>query len=175
MSWQGQMSTIVRHLINDLDPENYKYSTKRIETSILVAGYLVLKDATFDNPYNINVELCELVPDPTESAYNDSNFVILTCLRTACIIIGSEVRVEASNAISIKDGPSAIDLRGVAGTLTMLYKDLCEKYEKSLYDYKEYGVESAGQVILGPYSPGSDSVVRNYPTYDHRGGGYFTL
>lgn len=175
MSWQGQMSTIVRHLINDLDPSNYKYSTKRIETSILVAGYLVLKDATFNNPYNINVELCELVPDPTEETYKDSDFVILTCLRTACIIIGSEVRVEASNAISIKDGPSAIDLRGVAGTLTMLYKDLCEKYEKSLYDYEKDGVVSAGQVILGPYSPGSDLVARNYPTYDHRGGGYFTF
>jgi hypothetical protein len=175
MSWQGQMSTIVRHLINDLDPSNYKYSTKRIETSILVAGYLVLKDATFANPYDINVELCELIPDPTEQQYKDSDFVILTCLRTACIIIGSEVRVEASNAISIKDGPSAIDLRGVAGTLSMLYKDLCEKYEKSLYDYKEDGVVSAGQAILGPYSPGSDLVARNYPSHDHRGGGYFTF
>lgn len=175
MSWQSQMSTIVRHLINDLDPTNYKYSTKRIETSILVAGYLVLKDTSFNNNYNINVESCELVPDPTEEISKDSDFVILTCLRTACIIIGSEVRVEASNAISIKDGPSAIDLRGVASTLAMLYKDLCEKYDKSLSDYKEDGVVAAGQAILGPYSPGSDFVARNYPTYDHRGGGYFTF
>ena len=175
MSWQGQMSTIVRHLINDLDPENYKYSTKRIETSILVAGYLVTKDAIFNNTYNINVEYCELIPDPTEDEYKDTDFVILTCLRTACIIIGSEIRVEASNAISIKDGPSAIDLRGVASTLTLLYKDLCDKYEKSLYDYKENGIVSAGQAILGPYSPGSEYITRNYPLDDHRGGGYFTF
>jgi hypothetical protein len=173
MSWQGQMSTIVRHLINDLDPSNYKYSDKRIETSILVAGYLVLKDTSFNNNYNINVEHCELIPDPTDSETKDSDFIILTCLRTACIIIGSEVRVEASNAISIKDGPSAIDLRGVAGTLTMLYKDLCEKYEKSLFDYKEDGVAVAGQAILGPYSPGSDFVIRTHSETDLRGGGYF--
>jgi hypothetical protein len=173
MSWQGQMSTIVRHLINDLDPSNYKYSTKRIETSILVSAYLVLKDATFDNPYDINVEQCELIPDPTEQQYKDSDFVILTCLKTACIIIGSEVRVEASNAISIKDGPSAIDLRGVANTLTMLYQDLCAKYDKSLFDYKKDGVADAGQVILGPYSPGSDGVARTHTYTDPRSGGYF--
>lgn len=175
MSWQGQMSAIVRHLINDLNPSNYKYSEKRIETSILVAGYLVLKDADFDNAYNINVESCELNPDPTEQSTKDSDFVILTCLKTACIIIGSEVKAEASNAISIKDGPSAIDLRGVANTLTILYNDLCAKYEQSLYDYERDGIITAGQAILGPYSPGSDSVARNYPTYDHRGGGYFTF
>jgi hypothetical protein len=173
MSWQGQMSTIVRHLINDLDPSNYKYSTKRIETSILVAAYLVLKDATFDNIYDINVEHCELIPDPTEQQYKDSDFVVLTCLKTACIIIGSEVRVEASNAISIKDGPSAIDLRGVANTLTMLYQDLCAKYDKSLFDYKKDGVADAGQVILGPYSPGSDGVARTHTYTDPRSGGYF--
>lgn len=177
MSWQGQMSTIVRHLISDLNAENYKYSTKRIETSLLVSGYIVLKDTdfSFDNKYNINVESCELSPDPTEESTKDPDFIILTCLKTACIIIGSEVRVEASNAISIKDGPSAIDLRGVANTLTLLYKDLCDKYEKSLYDYKEHRVVSDGQAILGPYSPGSDYVSRNYPTYDHRSGGYFTF
>lgn len=176
MSWQGQMSTIVRHLINDLDPSNYKYSTQRIESSILVSGYLVLKDIDYDKSYDINVEQCEIIPDPTEEGSKDADFIILTCLKTACIIIGSEVRVEASNAISIKDGPSAIDLRGVANTLTILYKDLCEKYDKALYDYKEGGVISAGQAILGPYSPGSDYITRNYPTYDHRsGGGYFTF
>jgi len=177
MSWQGQMSTIVRHLINDLDPENYKYSTKRIETSLLVSGYIVLKDAdfSFNNNYNINVESCELSPDPTEESTKDPDFIILTCLKTACIIIGSEVRVEASNAILIKDGPSAIDLRGVASTLALLYKDLCDKYEKSLYEYKENGTATAGQAILGPYSPGSDYVSSNYPTYDHRSGGYFTF
>ena len=49
MSWQGQMSTIVRHLINDLDPTNYKYSTKRIESSVLVAAYMVSIEGEFKN------------------------------------------------------------------------------------------------------------------------------
>ena len=40
MSWQGQMSTIVRHLVNDVDSSNYKFTADRIETTILVAAQL---------------------------------------------------------------------------------------------------------------------------------------
>jgi hypothetical protein len=172
MSWQGQMSAIVRNLINDLDGTNYKYSPKRIENTILVASHLVLFDTSFNSDYSVNVEKCELSPDPTETEPKDTDFIVLTCLRTACIIIGSEVRTEASNAISIKDGPSAIDLRGVAGTLSLLYKDLCAKYEDALDHYKRDGVVAAGQAILGPYSPGSDFVIRHYSKND-RDGYYF--
>ena len=30
MSWQGQMSTVVRHLINDVDPTAYTFTPSRI-------------------------------------------------------------------------------------------------------------------------------------------------
>lgn len=171
MSWQGQMSTIVRHLINDLDPSDYKYSEKRIETSILVSAYLVANEADFPYEYDINVERCNIDPDPTEDNTSDKDFVVLTCLKTACIILGSEVKSEASNAISIKDGPSAIDLRGVASTLSVLYKDLCDKFDSAMMDYRA-GSSVAGHAILGPYAPGSDFITRNYDDHGHRGG-YF--
>lgn len=170
MSWQGQISTMVRHIINDVDPTSYKYSVSRLETTILVAAQLVSEDLDFDNDYVVNVETCSLSPDPTDSP-KDNSFINLTTLKTACIIIGSEVRSEASNAISIKDGPSAIDLRGVSNTLNILYKDLCAKYEQLTYDYVAGG-SLAGQAILGPYSPGSDFVTRTHNNYDFRGG-YF--
>ena len=170
MSWQGQMSTIVRHLVNDLDSSSYKYSTNRIETAILVAAQLTTMNVDFDNTYSINVETCKLDPDPTETGTRDDAFVALISMRTACIILGSEIRSESGNAISIKDGPSAIDLRGVTQTLAILYKDLCEKYEHLLLEYRA-GNSAAGQAILGPYAPGSDLLSgRNY--VDHRAGGY---
>ena len=53
MSWQGQMSTIVRHLVNDLDPATYKYSDNRIETSILVASQLMIMNVDFNNNYDV--------------------------------------------------------------------------------------------------------------------------
>lgn len=173
MSWQGQMSTIVRHLVNDLDPATYKYSDNRIETSILVASQLMIMNVDFNNTYDINVESCKLSPDPTDSDTKDNPFITLSSLRAACIIIGSEIRSESGNAISIKDGPSAIDLRGVTATLTVLYKDLCEKYEHLLMEYRA-GNSVAGQAILGPYSPGSETLQRNYGP-DYRSGGYFNL
>jgi len=173
MSWQGQMSTMIRHIIGDLDPSNYKYSPYRIETTILVAGQLVTFDVDLRNSYTINVEQCTLLPDPTRDETRDNAFINLTVLKASCIILGSEIKTEAGNAIAIKDGPSSIDLRGVSGTLQILYKDICSKYDKLLLDYKSGGT-LAGQAVLGPYSPGSDFVSRNYSYYDDRSGGYFS-
>ena len=170
MSWQGQMSTVVRHLINDVDSTAYTFSDNRVETSILVAAQLSLMKVDYSNEYTINVEACTLSPDPTDTDTKDDPFIALTCLRAACIILGAEIRKESGNAISIKDGPSAIDLRGVTSILAVLYKDLCAKYEHALLEYRA-GNSINGQSILGPYSPGSDLINRNYS--DHRSGGYF--
>lgn len=172
MSWQGQMSTMIRHIIGDVDESNYKYSAHRLETTILVAAQLVTFDADLANSYTINVEQCRLSPDPTDSETRDDAFINLAILKAGCIILGSEIKTEAGNAIAIKDGPSSIDLRGVSSTLQVLYKDICMKYDKLLLDYKSGGT-LAGQAILGPYSPGSDFISRNYNHYDDRSGGYF--
>ena len=110
MSWQGEMGTIVRHLINDVDSSSYSFSTSRIETSILVAAQLSSFNVDFTNEYTINVEGCSLSPDPTDTDTKDNAFLAIICLRAACIIVGSEIRSESGNAISIKDGPSSIDL-----------------------------------------------------------------
>jgi hypothetical protein len=161
---------MVRHLINDLEPSNYKYSDDRIETSILVSAQMLTIETDFTNSYFIDIANGDLSPDPT-AGDKDNAFINLTALKTACIIIGSELKTEASNAISIKDGPSAIDLRGVASTLSVLYKDLSDKYAKLLLDYRAGG-SIVGHAILGPYSPASDYVVRTHGDYDSRGG-YF--
>jgi len=171
MSWQGQMSTIVRYLVNDVDSSNYKFSDIRIETSILVAAQLVSSQVDFPNTYDINVESCTLKPDPTDDNSKDDDFVTLICLKTACIILGGDIRGESGNAISIKDGPSAIDLRGVTQTLLALYQDMCKKYEEALFTYESGESSINGQAILSPYSPGSDLISRH--GVDHRSGGYF--
>ena len=168
MSWRNEIPLIVRYLIDDINSS--KYSDERIETSILISAQLILMETRFDNEYTINIVNNQLSPDPTSP--RDDSFITLTALKTACIIVGSEIKTESANSISIKDGPSSIDLRGVSSTLVVLYKDLCEKYDKLLRDYKENKVVTAGQAILGPYSPASDYVTRTHGDYDHRGG-YF--
>jgi hypothetical protein len=162
MSWQGQMGTMLRYLINDTDPDNYQFTDTRIETLLLVAAQLTSMETVFSNSYQINVESCLLSPDPTDAETKDNNFINLVVLKAACVMLGSEIRSEAGNAISIKDGPSAIDLRGVAGTLSTLYTDICAKYEELKLSYEKGVSLDLGAGILGPYAPGSDYVVRGY-------------
>jgi len=167
MAWQITIPTMVRYLISDVDDSNYKYSDSRLEKTTLIGAQLVSLELDFPNIYEVDIENDILTPDPTETTTKDSSFINLVALKTACIIIGSEMKAEAGNAISIKDGPSAIDLRGVSSTLGILYKDLCSKYTKMADDYKFTG--ETGQAILGPYSPGADFIARTHNDYDHRG------
>lgn len=169
MAWQTELTTIVRYIINDLDNTRYKYSDERIETTVVIASQMVILDISLQAQYDVSIQNISISPDPTEIVPKDNVFINLTALKTACIILGSEVKTEGGNAISIKDGPSAIDLRGVASTISFLYEDICGKYEKLLKDYKEDLVVAAGQAILGPYSPGADFVSRTHNDYDHRG------
>ena len=53
MAWQGQISTMVRHIISDVDPTNYKYTPRRLETTILVAAHLLSTEVDLKNNYDI--------------------------------------------------------------------------------------------------------------------------
>lgn len=163
MHWQEHTNIMVRHLINDLDVNNYKYTDERINSTVAVAAQLVVLELDFKNEYTVDVILQDIDPDPL----TDNMFINLIVIRAAIIIIGGEVKSESANAIAIKDGPSSIDLRGVSATLFSLYKDLSEKYDNLAENYGYSGV--AGKAILGPYSPGSDYVTRTNNDYNFRG------
>lgn len=94
MSWQGQMSTVLRYLIDDVDSASYKFSDDRIETTLIVAAQLVTLEVDLGNAYTINVEACSLSPDPTDADTKDNAFINLVCLKAACVVIGSQVRSE---------------------------------------------------------------------------------
>jgi hypothetical protein len=163
MHWQDYTNLMVRTLINDLDETNYKYTDSRIDSTIAVAAQLVILELDFKNKYVVDVIQETIEPDPAD----DNQFINLLVYRAAIIIVGGEVKIEASNAIAIKDGPSAIDLRGVSSTLLALYRDLSNKYDSIVQDYG-YST-NIGSAILGPYSPGSDYIVRTFNDYDFRG------
>lgn len=173
MSWQGQMGTMVRVLVNDVDPENYTYSNNRIESTILVAAQMAQISDTFASKYDVNVETCLLSPDPTDDP-EDPAFITLVSLKAACIILQGEYKKAADCAIYVKDGPSALDKRGVPAALGMMQKDVCARYDQLLLEYRA-GNSIAGTAILGPYSAGSDLVSRNYNYGGHRAGGYFDI
>ena len=162
MSWKTDLVLMIRSIIGDLDKS--KFTDERLRQILVIGAYNVVGDADFTNTYTVNVAEVSISPDPIGQA--DVDFNVLTVYKSACILIGSEVKTESANAISIKDGPSAIDLRGVANSLHVLYKDLCQKYDELLKTY-QYNNTWVGQAILGPYSPGS--MVVGGTEIDHRG------
>ena len=158
--WKISMVLMLRALIGDLDSS--KYTDSRLRQILAVGAYSLLTDADFSTDYSVDVAQVSITPDPVFN--DDADFVVLTVYRSACLLLGSEVKTESGNAISIKDGPSTVDLRGVAGSLMMLYRDVCTKYDDMLNSY-QYNNTSVGQAILGPYSPGSWSVGSSINAY----------
>ncbi len=160
MSWKIDMVLMLRSIIGDLD--GLKYTDERLKQILVIGAYNVQNQATFANTYVTSVGQVSISPDPIDTG--DSDFAVLSVYKSACILIGSEVKTESANAISIKDGPSAIDLRGVSGSLSSLYSSICSKYEEMITKYqyeKGDGGSPIGTAVLGPYSPGSWGVAQN--------------
>ena len=157
MTWQNEMSIILRHLVNDLDSSSYTFSDDRIEETILVASQLVLHEADFENTYTVDVDASSLSPDPTSASNKDDAFISLICLKSAYILLGSELKTHSLNAISLKDGPSALVLWGIVQGLNILFTDIAKRYDEAKIQY-QLGGSIAGQAVLSPYSPGSDGV-----------------
>lgn len=159
--WQVDMVLMLRSVIGDLDGS--KYTDERLKQILVIGAYNVQNEASFANTYTISVGQVSLAPDPITTG--DSDFAVLSVYKSACILIGSEVKTESANAISIKDGPSAIDLRGVSGSLSALYSSICSKYEEMMtkYQYESGNGDGTpvGTAVLGPYSPGSWGVAQN--------------
>ena len=166
MPWQNEMTVIVRHLVNDLDSTDYTFSDDRLEEAILVSSQLSILEIDFEQTYTIDVDSSSLSPDPTDSSGKDDSFINLVSLKTAQMLIGSELKTHSLQAVALRDGPSSIDLRGIVSGLKLLFDDINRRYDEAVTQYKLNGV--VGQAILGPYSPGSDSVARTH--LSHRAG-----
>ena len=148
MSWQNEMVRILRFLINDIDASSY--SDDRLEETILVAAQLQYASIDFPNTYTIDVDGLVLSPDPT-SVTKDDWFINIVCVKTACIILGSEAKTLAAQSYIIKDGPSTIDVSRAYTAAQQMYKDMCDKLAFMIMDYK-VGNSVAGHAVLTPYT-----------------------
>lgn len=150
MSWQNELTIMVRTLINDLS-EPYQFSDNRIEQVLTVAGKYVQFDVNLDHSYAIDVVDLNIDPDPTLD--NDAVFISLTCLKAACIIDQSIYRTKAAlEGIRAALGPAQLAIAGQsAAWKTMLDNGPCAAYEEltSHWDVKE---ATAIAAILSPFA-----------------------
>jgi hypothetical protein len=150
MSWQNELTIIVRTLINDLT-EPYQFSDSRIQQVLTVSGKYVQFDVNLDHSYQIDVVNSSISPDPTED--NDSVFISLVCLKAACIIDQSIYRTKAAmEGIRAALGPATLAISGQSSAWrTMLENGPCASYEEltSHWDVKE---ATAIAAILSPFA-----------------------
>lgn len=150
MSWQNELTIMVRTLINDLT-EPYQFTDDRIEQVLTVAGKYVQFDVNLDNLYTIDVVNKNISPDPTTN--NDSIFISLACLKAACIIDQSIYRTKAAlEGIRAALGPAQLSVVGQSSAWkTMLDQGPCAAYDEltSHWDVKE---ATAIAAILSPFA-----------------------
>jgi len=151
MSWQNEITTIVRILINDYVTP-YTYSDERLEQTILVAAQYVQYDVNLDNKYTIDISSGILSPDPTTLPEKDAIFINLTGLKTACIVDQSTYRTKAAlEGIRAALGPASLSVGGAAGAFkTMLQLGPCATYE-NLTAHWDIANANAVRAIFSPF------------------------
>lgn len=149
MSWQNELTTIVRTLINDLD-EPYDYSDARIQQVLVVASKYVQFDVNLEHSYSVDVVNNNISPDPTQD--DDSIFISLVCLRAACIIDQGTFRTKAAiEGIRTALGPASIAFSGtLSGWGAIIEHGACGLYQE-LTDHWDVKNASAIRAILSPF------------------------
>lgn len=148
MTWQNEITRMVRFLVNDIDATSY--TDDRLEETILVAAQLLLSSMDFEQSYTVDVDSLVLTPDPTASP-KDNFFINVLAIKTATIILGSEAKTLAAQSYRIKDATSSIDISSAYQSIHQLYLELCDKLDKMIIDYRA-GNSIAGQAVLTPYT-----------------------
>lgn len=148
MSWQTEMTSILRGLTGDLDSP-YTYSDSRLQQLIVISAQLTQQTIDFQQTYTIDIANTGISPDPTTGTRDDA-FINLVSLRTYCLIATGESRAAGSNGISLRSGPDAIDTRDVATNKANEAKNICKLFEDAKFEYQA-GNMQPGEVILSPY------------------------
>jgi hypothetical protein len=163
MAWNMQATEILRVLLNDMGATP-TYSDATLFRILLVSAFQVNNEVDLTTDYKIDVQAQTIAPDPS----SDESFMNLLCLKAACIVDRGSATLAAKQAIAVKDGASAIDLKGVSAARQKLLEKggWCPAYEMAKLEYQVggYGV-TAGAAVMSPFrlfAEGSYSRVNSF-------------
>lgn len=149
MTWEREMTEIVRVLIGDMDTTQ-KYSDERIERCLLVSAYQVIQEVDFDITYTVSISQSSIDPSPVPcDSTSDVGLVNLATLKAAMLILQGESRVAAYNSIKVTDGPSTIETKGRYDAIKGMLDYLKAEYEAAKMDYV-LGTVCPIQAVLTP-------------------------
>ncbi len=132
--------TFIRHLVDD-SIEPFEYSDDRLSALAITAASFVNMDISAS--YTISLCSQSISPEP------DSKFINLVSLKAACMLMRSNHTSWARNDFRVSDGPTTVDVKGIADKIKVAADSLCEQYEKAKL-YHLFG--SSGCIISTPNS-----------------------
>lgn len=148
MSWDVDLTLMLRYLINDIDDEP-TYSDARLKTLIVIGASYVVQECTLDTSYTVSIDLETISPDPTAEP-EDKDFITLTVLKAACLLDQANYRTRLRlGGASVKVGPSSVTQNNGNA-----YKDLiglgpCALYAQAKFEF-ELGNLKTMRAIIGP-------------------------
>jgi hypothetical protein len=145
------MVPLLRDLIGD-DVSAFDYSDDRLRDVLVHAGVSVIMEVDFANTYTINVNRQDISPDPVTGTAEIA-FQVLVTRKAAYIMLRGEYRRASDKALSVRDGPSSIDGRGIADHKKNLMSAAFSEYDKARIAYLT-GNGMHGTGIVTPYNMG---------------------
>ena len=133
MAWYDSIVPMVRVLVNDVDEETY--TSFRLQKVGLVAASYVVSQIPFDNNYVVNIVASSISPNPETTSPKDYTFINLVSLKSAVLITSSELKTKTRQQISVKDGPSTIELKEVGESLTAQAEAVLDAYNFAVTNY----------------------------------------
>lgn len=155
--WETESVIILRGLIGDMGP-TYTYEDSRLIDLIVVSARLINVECDFDTTYTIDVEQCSITPDPGST--NDDTFINLSCLKAACLILGSEAKSLAGSSFEVRDGSAMISAKDAYKATKELYDKYSDDFAQAKLEFKA-GNLSAVKAILTPYGNNFNQYLRN--------------
>lgn len=151
MSWQIEMTEILRVMLGDF--EATEYTDNVLQRLIVVAAQFTANELDFSQTFTANINSLDIIPDPTNSESRDDPFINLTCMKAACLANRGDSWIKSKKALVIKDiGGIMVDTRDVfkAKYNLLLKGGWCPVYEEEKLIYETTG-SVPGKAILSPF------------------------
>lgn len=145
MSWQDDARNLLRTVCGDVGP-TYEYNDSRLDELILHAARFVINESYLSDTYTLTMNTGTISPDPV----GDNWFISLVILKAWDILAKNEYRVASNKAMSIRDGPSSIDGRGIAENKKVIADKASKDYESAVVTYNA-GTYNVGAAIMSPF------------------------
>ena len=149
MSWQQEMTTMLRVLINDMDDEQ-TYSDTRLEQLLVLSAKYVQQEISFVTTYTVDVAALSISPDPTTEP--DNSFINFTVLKASCLMDWNTFRQKALIAgVKATCGPAVLEtFAHLDGFRTLITEGPCKAYAQLKKEFQFGNVQNI-RAVLSPF------------------------